>query len=88
MANNRSRKLNNNQKLKLIQKHFKLKAENIIKICFTDSVYTVYSWRSKPGTERYRLMPPAKYKLLVLWLIEEKLIENEDQLDVILNEGN
>lgn len=76
-----------NQKLKIIQRHFKLKAEKVIEICLSDSVYTVYSWRSSPGTSRYRVMPPAKYKLLVLWLIDEGLVASEEELNTILEEA-
>ncbi len=85
--NYRNRQMTNNQKLKIIQRHFKLKGEKVIEICLSDSIYTVYSWRSSPSTNRYRAMPSAKYKLLVLWLIDKGLVASEEELNTILEEA-
>lgn len=76
--------MTNNEKLVVIQKRFKLKSDTIMSICFCNSEYTIYAWRSKPNTARHRNMPDSKYQLLVNWILLNHYADDEPHLDQII----
>ncbi len=78
--------MTNNEKLKIVQKAFKLKANEVAVICFCSSRNTVTTWRSKKGTGRYRNMPNSKWVHLERYLIEQCLVKDKDDLDRLLKE--
>ncbi|HDY8182524.1 hypothetical protein [Vibrio cholerae] len=76
--------MTNNEKLKIIQKHFKLKASKIAEICFKTSVETVWAWRTKRDSVRFRTMNDGEYALLVDWLIKNEHVTSQEELNTIL----
>ncbi|WFQ78170.1 hypothetical protein PXH59_00560 (plasmid) [Xenorhabdus sp. SF857] len=73
--------MSNNEKLKVIQKHFKLKATQIADICYKTSVNTVWAWRTNPESTRFRTMNDGEYALLVNWLVKNGYITELSELD-------
>ncbi|ATC60143.1 hypothetical protein EAY39_10730 [Vibrio anguillarum] len=81
--------MTNNEKLKIIQKHFNLKAKEVAMICFKKSDNTIWAWRSKTDSKRYRNMNDGEFTLLVDWLIQNRRINNKTELeDVLQNHTN
>ncbi|MBT2909650.1 hypothetical protein PL84_03520 [Vibrio anguillarum] len=77
--------MTNNEKLKIIQKHFKLRASKVAEICFKTSVETVWAWRTKKGSSRFRTMNDGEYALLTDWLIKNGHISSEEELNEIID---
>ncbi|CCO45439.1 conserved hypothetical protein [Vibrio nigripulchritudo SOn1] len=77
----------NNEKLKIIQKIYKLKALEVARICYRKSESTVWAWRSKPDSSRYRKMNDGEYEHLVKWLVENEHVASKSALEKILLEG-
>ncbi|MCC8380095.1 hypothetical protein [Xenorhabdus sp. PB30.3] len=73
--------MSNNEKLKIIQKHFKLKAAQVASICYKTSVNTVWAWRTNPDSVRFRTMNDGEYALLVDWLVKNDHITEISELD-------
>ncbi|KOH04557.1 hypothetical protein ACZ98_23560 (plasmid) [Vibrio parahaemolyticus] len=76
--------MTNNEKLKIIQKHFKLKAQQVADICYKTSVNTIWAWRTTPDSARFRTMNDGEFALLVNWLVKNKHIADESELENIL----
>ncbi|EII3125393.1 hypothetical protein [Vibrio parahaemolyticus] len=76
--------MTNNEKLKIIQKHFKLKAQQVAEICYKTSVNTIWAWRTTPDSARFRTMNDGEFALLVNWLVKNKHIADESELENIL----
>ncbi|MBY7719682.1 hypothetical protein [Vibrio parahaemolyticus] len=78
--------MTNNEKLKIIQKHFKLKAQDVADICYKTSVNTIWAWRTTPDSVRFRTMNDGEYALLVNWLVKNERIVDESELDELFQE--
>ncbi|NEU19257.1 hypothetical protein [Vibrio parahaemolyticus] len=78
--------MTNNEKLKIIQKHFKLKAQDVADICYKTSVNTIWAWRTTPDSVRFRTMNDGEYALLVNWLVKNERIADESELDELFQE--
>lgn len=78
--------MTNNEKLKIIQKHFKLKAQDVADICYKTSVNTIWAWRTTPDSVRFRTMNDGEYALLVNWLVKNERIVDESELDKLFQE--
>ncbi|WP_038195514.1 hypothetical protein [Vibrio nigripulchritudo] len=79
--------MTNNEKLKIIQKHFKLKAKNVADICYKTSENTIWAWRTNPDSKRFRTMNDGEYVLLVNWLVKSEHISDESELDELFQES-
>ncbi|EKA4077098.1 TPA: hypothetical protein ACGVAU_004250 [Vibrio vulnificus] len=79
--------MTNNEKLKIIQKHFKLKAQDVADICYKTSVNTIWAWRTTPESARFRTMNDGEYEHLVNWLIKNERITDETELNALLEEN-
>lgn len=78
--------MTNNEKLKIIQKHFKLKAQDVADICYKTSVNTIWAWRTTPDSVRFRTMNDGEYALLVNWLVKNERIVDDSELDELFQE--
>ncbi|EHA1126416.1 hypothetical protein FG475_14940 [Vibrio navarrensis] len=79
--------MTNNEKLKIIQKHFKLKAKTVADICYKTNVNTIWAWRTTPESTRFRNMNDGEYEHLVNWLIKNERITDETELNTLFKKA-